>query len=77
MGLYHSVILFCPECKEGHEFQSKKLEGLDRHEPSSVPIEIAQDLIAGMSITCKCGRILCVREARPPSNYMSLHLEEV
>ena len=57
MGMFDSVIAFCPKCGTELEFQSKAGPCLLRnYNINSIPPNIAED-INGDILTCKCGYI--------------------
>lgn len=61
MGMFDSLIVKCPKCGKGVEFQSKAGECLlNDYNLSTVPSEIAIDL-NGETETCECGEILTIR----------------
>lgn len=56
MGVYHEVKFECPKCGEYIYKQSKALGGHFWHDESSVPKEIAGDIIGEYVYCDKCDR---------------------
>ena len=55
MGMYDTVVLYCPKCSEEVDFQSKAGDcELNRYTVDFVPVEIAK-AINGNTRKCKCG----------------------
>lgn len=58
MGMFDSVYVFCPNCGDEVEFQSKAGECVtEEYYLHNMPAEIAKD-ICGDSLVCSCGKLL-------------------
>ena len=67
MGMFDSVIAFCPKCAAELEFQSKAGACLLKtYSINSVPPNIAED-INGDTLTCNCGYISKISLTTPIS----------
>jgi NMD protein affecting ribosome stability and mRNA decay len=70
MGMYDTVVSFCPECGDVVEFQSKAGDCLlDRFSLDSVPMEIASAL-DGAVRRCNCGHYVRIEIGNLPTRVM-------
>jgi len=67
MGMFDSVIIFCPECGKQLEFQSKAGECmLQQYDASDVPANIAVDIL-NTRVDCDCGLSYTITTLQIPS----------
>ena len=56
MGMYDSVMVNCPNCKEEHEFQSKSGDCyLGSYTLENVPDDVLLDINRHSPYACSCG----------------------
>jgi len=75
MGVYDSIIFYCPECGECLEAQSKSGScNMQTYNISKVPVNVAEDANRHAPFECSCGKKWILGEKK--QEFVKLSVEE-